>query len=144
MNVLANAPEPGRVCPVDYVYSPAALARAQDFDATTLYAVGGLYGNLAALDAVEKLAAAEPSPPVIVFNGDFHWFDAEPNWFAEIGRRIHIGADIGSAGAARQDYRRSDGQESLIVGKSDQCTKSRPSRIIQTMEHRLVKFSSVE
>ena len=28
----------------------------------------------------------ERAPPTIVFNGDFHWFDAEPAWFAEIER----------------------------------------------------------
>jgi hypothetical protein len=53
-----------------------------------LYVVGGLYGNLAALDAVERLAAAERMPTTIVFNGDFHWFDAEPQWFGEIERRV--------------------------------------------------------
>ncbi len=35
---------------------------------------------------IERLAAAEDAP--IVFNGDFHWFDAEPDWFAEIARRV--------------------------------------------------------
>jgi hypothetical protein len=53
-----------------------------------LYVVGGLYGNLAALDAVERLAAAERMPTTIVFNGDFHWFDADPQWFGEIERRV--------------------------------------------------------
>ena len=37
----------GRVCPVDYTYSPAVFARAPDLTAETLYVVGGLYGNLA-------------------------------------------------------------------------------------------------
>ena len=74
----------GRVCPVDYTYSPAVFARAPDLTAETLYVVGGLYGNLAALTAIETLAAAERVRPAIVFNGDFHWFDAEPNWFTAI------------------------------------------------------------
>ncbi|MGE0563180.1 MAG: metallophosphoesterase [Pseudolabrys sp.] len=72
----------GRVCPVDYTYSPSMLARAPDFTAETLYVVGGLYGNLEALREVERLAAAESA--TLVFNGDFHWFDAEPDWFAAI------------------------------------------------------------
>ena len=50
--------------------------------------VGGLYGNLAALEAIEALAAKESTPPTIVFNGDYHWFDAEPTWFAAIERGV--------------------------------------------------------
>ena len=42
-----------------------------------------------ALDAIERLARRRATPPTIVFNGDFHWFDAEPAWFAEIERRVH-------------------------------------------------------
>jgi hypothetical protein len=78
----------GRICPRDYTYSPIVFARAADFSAETLYVVGGLYGNLAALEAIEELAAAEHAPPQIVFNGDFHWFDAEPGWFTQIERGV--------------------------------------------------------
>lgn len=78
----------GRLCPSDYRYPPAIFDRAPDLTAQTLYVVGGLYGNAEALDALERMASAEPSPPVIVFNGDFHWFDAEPAWFEEIAFRI--------------------------------------------------------
>ena len=41
------------MCPADYAYSPGVFDRAPDFEAQTLYVVGGLYGNLAALDAIE-------------------------------------------------------------------------------------------
>jgi hypothetical protein len=78
----------GRLCPPDYRYSPAVLDRAAELSATTLYIVGGLYGNLSALDAVERLARGEPAPAVIVFNGDFHWFDTAPKWFADIERGV--------------------------------------------------------
>ncbi len=96
MNVVPRPlPEPlaqeraaGRVCPRDYSYSPSVFARAPDFAADTLYVVGGLYGNLAALEAIENLMAAERTPVQIVFNGDFHWFDAEPEWFASIARGV--------------------------------------------------------
>jgi hypothetical protein len=77
----------GRICPADYRYAPSAFDRAPELAADTLYVIGGLYGNLAALDAIERLAAAERTPPALVFNGDFHWFDAAPDWFAEIERR---------------------------------------------------------
>jgi hypothetical protein len=78
--------QPGRTCPADYRYDPAVLNRPPEIVTDVLYVVGGLYGNLAALDAVEQLAEAERAH--VVFNGDFHWFDAEPAWFAEIERRV--------------------------------------------------------
>jgi hypothetical protein len=86
--VTETASPAGRVCPADYVYSPKIFARLPDFEAKTLYVVGGLYGNLAALEAVEQLAAQEMAPVTIVFNGDFHWFDATPDWFAQIERGV--------------------------------------------------------
>lgn len=89
MNVAAQgAQEAGRVCPLDYTYTQDAFARAADFKAETLYVAGGLYGNTAALAAIETLAAQERTKAEIVFNGDFHWFDAEPRWFAEIERGV--------------------------------------------------------
>jgi hypothetical protein len=93
MNVVAFPPSAaeksaGRICPRDYAYAPSVFARVADFTADTLYVIGGLYGNLAALETIEKLAAAERAPPDIVFNGDFHWFDAEPGWFAAVERVV--------------------------------------------------------
>jgi len=79
---------PGRTCPPHYGYSPRAFARQPDFEADTLYVIGGLYGNPYALDAIDRLAAHEPQPPRLVFNGDFHWFDAEPALFAHVQRRV--------------------------------------------------------
>jgi hypothetical protein len=78
----------GRVCPRDYHYEATVFARTPDFAADTLYVIGGLYGNLPALAAVETLAGAERRRPDIVFNGDFHWFDAEPAWFAAVERGV--------------------------------------------------------
>ena len=80
----------GRMCPRDYNYPPSVFDRPPEITADVLYVVGGLYGNLAALDAIEALAARERMPPTIVFNGDFHWFDAEPAWFAEIEQRVTL------------------------------------------------------
>lgn len=90
--VLAARPAAGRICPVDYRYSPADLNRAPELAADILYVVGGLYGNLAALKQIEWLACRERAPVTIVFNGDFHWFDAEPDWFADIqaGVDLHL------------------------------------------------------
>lgn len=79
---------PGRICPRDYTYPPSSLARGADFRAETLYVAGGLYGNLAALTEIDAMATREKTPPQIVFNGDYHWFDAEPGWFAAIERGV--------------------------------------------------------
>jgi hypothetical protein len=88
MNVAAVALAAGRNCPIDYVYAPTVFDRTPELEAAVLYAVGGLYGNLAALDSIERLAEAERVPVTVVFNGDFHWFDADPRWFSEIERRV--------------------------------------------------------
>jgi hypothetical protein len=76
----------GRICPADYRYPPSVFDRPAELATDVLYVAGGLYGNLSALDEIERLAAHERA--TVVFNGDFHWFDAEPGWFAEVARRV--------------------------------------------------------
>jgi hypothetical protein len=73
MNALDG--RPGRSCPTAYRYAPRTLDRAPDVEAGTLLVVGGLYGNVEALDEVLAMAASEPGDVAIAFNGDFHWFD---------------------------------------------------------------------
>jgi hypothetical protein len=75
---------PGRSCPLHYRYPPSTFAREADLIADTLYVVGGLYGNRPALEAVLSMAAAELTPVRIVFNGDFHWFDANDDAFRAV------------------------------------------------------------
>ena len=79
---------PGRTCPLSYRYSPRVFDRAPEIEAATLYVVGGLYGNGAALEALRAMAAAERAPVSIVFNGDFHWFDVDPDEFARLDREV--------------------------------------------------------
>jgi len=76
------------MCPVDYHYCPADFDRPAERHVDVLYIAGGLYGNVEAIKAIESLADQEPSKPHIIFNGDFHFFDAESEWFAEVERRI--------------------------------------------------------
>jgi hypothetical protein len=76
------------MCPLDYCYEPSVFNRPPEITADILYVVGGLYGNSFALQAIERLAERERAPVTIVFNGDFHWFDAEPSWFDEVERRV--------------------------------------------------------
>jgi len=105
----------GRISPPDYLYDPSVFAREADFSAEILYVAGGLYGNLAATRAIEQLAASERGDVAIVYNGDFHWFDADDAWFdaveqsvtpyralrgnveTEIARTIDLGAGCGCA-----------------------------------------------
>lgn len=81
-------PRPGRSCPPQYGYSPRVFARTPDITSNTLYVIGGLYGNLLALDSIEQMAAREPSVATLAFNGDFHWFDADTALFAEVQQRV--------------------------------------------------------
>jgi hypothetical protein len=83
-----DAAGPGRNCPLAYRYSPEVFRRRPEIEAETLYVIGGLYGNPFALDAILALAASEPEPPRLVFNGDFHWFDADPEGFARLNARV--------------------------------------------------------
>jgi hypothetical protein len=79
----------GRACPVAYRYQPEALAESSRVSADTLYVVGGLYGNLAALRAVLQRARRDPAgAATVVFNGDFHWLDVEPEDFRSVSELV--------------------------------------------------------
>jgi hypothetical protein len=79
----------GRSCPLAYRYQPEAFAQPAQLEADTLYVVGGLYGNPAALAAVLERAQQEPGDPAtIVFNGDFHWLDVDPDDFRTISETV--------------------------------------------------------
>lgn len=79
---------PGRSCPLHYRYTAESLARAPDFRAQTLYVIGGLYGNVPALEAIQALAAAEPAPVTLAFNGDFNWFNIDDAGFRMINQTV--------------------------------------------------------
>lgn len=86
---------PGRSCPLHYRYDPSVfnctpMPELTELD--VLYVAGGLYGNVFALDAIESMFASEPGNKRLIFNGDFHWFDAAPEIFGEIeaGVRRHL------------------------------------------------------
>jgi hypothetical protein len=80
--------EPGRFCPIAYRTRPEALAGSSCRSVTTLYVVGGLYGNTVALEAVLARAAREDPPAVLVFNGDFHFLDVEADAFRTIATTV--------------------------------------------------------
>ena len=86
--------KPGRVCPADYRYSPKVFDRAPEVTADTLYVVGGLYGNVEALERIVEMAANEPDPVTLAFNGDFHWFDVAAEDFELVSRTVLAHAAI--------------------------------------------------
>ncbi len=79
---------PGRACPLHYRYSPSTFSRVADCAAETVYVIGGLYGNLPALQEVLAMAARETVAPTLVFSGDFHWFDVDPSTFAAVNAEV--------------------------------------------------------
>ena len=84
---MAETDSPGRSCPLHYRYPPSVFATPAPpslCGAEVLYVVGGLYGNELALEAVLRLFDAEPGDKRLVFNGDFHWFDADPVVFGRV------------------------------------------------------------
>lgn len=85
---------PGRVCPTSYRYSPKVFDRPAEIVAGTIYVVGGLYGNVEALERVLAMAAGEPEPVTLVFNGDFHWFDVDARDFEHVSRTVLAHAAI--------------------------------------------------
>lgn len=85
--VPAAINRPGRTCPLSYRYGAAAMARAPDFTADTLYVIGGLYGNPFALDALLRLKDLEPGAE-LVFNGDFNWFDRDDDSFVAVNTEV--------------------------------------------------------
>lgn len=87
--VASQGGAPGRSCPLHYRYAPETFARSADVPAAdVLYVVGGLYGNELALDQVLQLFAAERGQARLVFNGDFHWFDVDPEAFERVQRQV--------------------------------------------------------
>jgi predicted phosphodiesterase len=78
--------QPGRSCPLHYRYSPQVFTRAADFCADTLYVIGGLYGNVPALEAVLELAARERA--TLMFNGDFNWFNIDDAAYQAINSAV--------------------------------------------------------
>lgn len=83
---------PGRTCPRTYRTRPEALREQSPLTAETVYIIGGLYGNEAALAAVEALAEREVEVgrprPVLFFNGDFNWFNATPDAFRRVNETV--------------------------------------------------------
>ncbi len=118
----------GRVCPTRYRYGPGAIARAPERLAETVYVIGGLYGNLQALAAVEAMARVEPGLVTLCFNGDFNWFNVDDSGFREINERVlrhdailgNVEAELGEdSDAAGCGCAYPESVDSLVVERSN-------------------------
>jgi len=78
---------PGRSCPLSYRYGAEVFA-APAIGADTLWIAGGLYGNRYALQALLEAHDAEHGDKALIFNGDFHWFDAEAREYELIDEAV--------------------------------------------------------
>ena len=78
----------GRTCPLRYRYGANSIVQAPEQRAETLYVIGGLYGNLPALDVIEDIAVQERGPVTLCFNGDFNWFNIDDMGFRAINERV--------------------------------------------------------
>jgi hypothetical protein len=79
---------PGRACPLSYRYDIRVFSENPVLDVETLWVAGGLYGNPFALERLVELYAREPGSKALVFNGDFHWFDVEPEQFSLVDKVV--------------------------------------------------------
>lgn len=121
---------PGRVCPLRYRYGPDAIARARERPAGILYVVGGLYGNIQALDTVETMARAEPGRVTLCFNGDFNWFNVYDAGFRAVNERVlRHDAILGNVEAEFGSDSDDAGCGCAYPGQVDQGTVERSNQI---------------
>src|SRR5262249_23466718 len=87
----------GRSCPSHHRYSPTVFATPAPVSCQVLYVVGGVYGNVLALDAVDEAFAAETGSKYLIFNGDFNWLNVHPTQFERVNTRVlHCAATRGN------------------------------------------------
>ena len=121
---------PGRVCPLRYRYGPGAIAVAPERPVETLYVIGGLYGNLQALAAVEAMASAEPGAVTLCFNGDFNWFNVDDASFCAINERVlRHDAIVGNVEAEFREASDAAGCGCAYPESVDQCVVERSNEI---------------
>jgi len=97
---------PGRSCPLRYRYGAAAIGCAPFVETDTLYVVGGLYGNVEALEMIEQMVATEKGAVSLCFNGDFNWFNVDDESFRMVMSKVlrydavlgNVEAELGAGG----------------------------------------------
>jgi hypothetical protein len=70
--------------------SPKLIRNSKDLNSDIVYVVGGLYGNIEALDAIEcrvKEDEVAAKKPLVVFNGDFNFFNNKDEEWVNVNKR---------------------------------------------------------
>ena len=99
-------------CSPAYVTNAQDLAEAsQDTDCDVLYVVGGLYGNVKALEALEEGMERERRHGLrieVCFNGDFNFFNATSKTWARINQGVRA-LGHATAGNVEREALKGDG-----------------------------------
>lgn len=123
-----QAEAPGRSCPLRYRYGATAIAGSALVETKTLYVVGGLYGNVEALNMLENLVSTELGRVRLCFNGDFNWFNVDDQSFQSVMSRVlehdailgNVEAELGMEGAdAGCGCAYPDSVDALVVERSN-------------------------
>ncbi|MEI0560020.1 hypothetical protein R4L22_00380 [Brachyspira pilosicoli] len=73
------------ICPSDYALDKDSFKKVININNSTLYIVGGLYGNIESLKEINKMIENEKDKDILlIFNGDMHWFDKSADDFKKI------------------------------------------------------------
>jgi hypothetical protein len=141
VNAASESAAPGRSCPLHYRYAPEvfradASPHLQSLE--VLYVVGGLYGNELALERVLELFDRERGRKRLVFNGDFHWFDADPKAFARV--QASVLAHEALRGNVETELASEDGMDDAGCGCAypewvGQGVVDRSNRILRHLRH---------
>ncbi|WP_158222409.1 metallophosphoesterase family protein, partial [Tamilnaduibacter salinus] len=130
---------PGRSCPIDYRYRPEALcADPVAAESETMYVIGGLYGNTVALATLDRRVdgdMASGAAPQLVFNGDFNWFNIDPDAFTTINHTV-LGHDA-IQGNVEHELAEPDEEAGCGCAYPDfveQAMVERSNRIIQRLQ----------
>lgn len=83
-----NGPSRGRSCPISFQYRPEELSGPATLSCSTLYVVGGLYGNAVALHHLLNHIQHDDPAAMVVFNGDFHYLDVAPSVFRDVSETV--------------------------------------------------------
>lgn len=76
-------------CSIDYFLSKDWARHPKPVDEEVIYIIGGLYGNIFSVETFNRMAREEASAPLMIFNGDMHWFDVEYDDFMKVENNTH-------------------------------------------------------
>jgi hypothetical protein len=82
---------PGRSCPLHYRYAASVFRHGAAPLEDTVYVIGGLYGNTAALEEILSMRQRERRRGIDValfFNGDFNWFNVNREGFTQVNEAV--------------------------------------------------------